>query len=328
MEKDEKRELMLQQKRKTLRKNKSLVTKYYSKFLQNFQMDCDLAEDKIWIKFCHKEDDIQLWHAFQHLTSSLPYKGAVGRQTKLFIMCKDHVLGMVHLTSATCVIQVRDEFLQWDLKKKWDDRRINQIYNIQTCVPFPKYAPVLTGKLLVYAVFSTKVKRFLEKKYKEPVLGFETTSLYGKSSMYNRIPFLKYLGLTKGYTSMYVPEEKWKDIVKEHRKIFPTRKRDRKYQKLDHLRKYYEKNNMVWPYENKDVNFRRGVYFGYMNDTSLKKRVKEWRERWYLPRKQRIESGEVKLETVVDAKAHIEKMQNMFAATTQFGNIRSYLGSK
>jgi len=283
-DKDYKRSLLKEYKDETLEKNKKTIEKYQSDYNENSQINCDLTKDNVSIKFCETNEEKQKWLAYVHLTTSLPYKGAVGRQVKLFIMCEEHVLGMVHLVSPLAQSKVRDAYLNFE--DKWE--QLKGIYNLETCVPTRKYANLLTGKLLIYSIFSNEIYDYLEHKYCDKIIGFETTSLYGKSSIYNRLPFFKYLGLTEGLSAVYIKDEEWRKILKEYYEVFPNTKTKRlapvKFQIVDKLSNYYKKNKIPFPYEYKSESFKRGVYFGYRKNIELKDSIDEWRNRWLFKR--------------------------------------------
>lgn len=274
----DKRELL---KQEALERDRGIINEFRHYYDANWERDCDLAGGEIGIHFCETDYDKRKWRAFVQLTSSSPYRGAVGRQTKLFVTCDNYILGMVHLTSPLASLRVRDEYINFH--DKWE--QLNQIYNMQTCVPTRKYANLLTGKLLVYTVFSTTVSDYLKEKHGDTVLGYETTSLYGKGSMYNRIPFFKYLGKTDGLSAMCISDYEWRKIKKEYYQVYPNTETNRlaevKFQIVDKLKAYYDKNNTEFPYTYESISFRRGVYFGYARNTSLKNSVNEWRDRWY-----------------------------------------------
>lgn len=286
--KEYKRNLLAEFKQESLEKNKKTIDKYREEYLLNNERFCDLTNDRIWVKICETKEEKAKWATFVHLTSSLPFKGAVGRQVKLFIMCGDHVLGMIHLTSPLAQSKVRDAYLNF--QDKWNE--LKGIYNIETCVSTPKYSSLLTGKLLIYCVFSNTIKTYLENKYENTVIGFETTSLYGKSSIYNRIPFFKYLGLTEGLSAVYIKDPEWKKLLKEYYEVYPNTKTKRlapvKFQIVDKLSNYYKKNNIEFPYEYKSESFRRGVYFGYCLDRSIEDAIADWRTRWLYGRIERL----------------------------------------
>lgn len=279
---------MPNKKKETLIKNKSLIDKYIDEYNNDVAGQCDLLNDDITIEFCETKEQIQKWKAYIHLTTSMPWKGAVGRQVKYFVKCNNVIIGLVHLTSPLAQCAVRDTYCNF--YDKWEN--LKHIYNIEACVPLPNYSNLLTGKLLVYTIFSNEVRKYLENKYSDYVMGFETTSLYGKSSMYNRIPFFNYLGLTEGLSAIYLSDDEWKKIWEEYQQVYPNTKTNRlapvKYQIVDKLSKYYKKNNKHFPYTYQSIAFRRGVYFGYYIDSTLQQQIDSWRNRWLVGRLERL----------------------------------------
>lgn len=288
-DKDFLRSLMKKQKEETLIKNKKLIDKYRKEWEDNNKKECDLLKDKIYLHFCESKEDKEKWTAFLHLTSSLPYRGAVGRRIKILVMCKDVILGMIHLTSPLAQCSPRDKFIGFkDAKEKW--KEINNYYNILACVPTHKYSQLLTGKLLVYCIFSQEIHHYIISKYGGKCLGFETTSLFGKSSMYNRIPFLDDLGETDGYSAVCISDEDWLKIKQEWVEKCPTHLRagkdtsrlaEAKYQVIAKLEGWYKRNKIPFPYIYKQDATKRGVYFGFMkNPPPMAVRVEDWRSRW------------------------------------------------
>lgn len=288
VDKQELRELFTEQKEETLQKNKTLLEKYQDEYNNNLSKDIDLLNGNISIEFCETKDQIQKWKAFVHLTTSLPWKGAVGRQVKYFVKCDDAIIGMIHLTSPLAQCAVRDAYCAFD--NKWED--LKHIYNIETCVSISKWSSLLTGKLCLYTVFSNEVKQYLQNKYGDNVVGFETTSLYGKSSIYNRIPFFKYLGLTEGLSAVYISDNDWRKLWAEYKTVYPNTKTNRlapvKFQIVDKMAKYYKKIGREFPYTYSSTNFKRGVYFGYCINKSLDEQIDTWRNRWLVGRIKRL----------------------------------------
>lgn len=293
VDKQELRELFTEQKEETLQKNKMLLEKYQDEYNNNLSKDIDLLNGNISIEFCETKDQIQKWKAFVHLTTSLPWKGAVGRQVKYFVKCDDVIIGMIHLTSPLAQCAVRDAYCAFD--NKWED--LKHIYNIETCVSISEWSSLLTGKLCLYTVFSNEVKQYLQNKYGDNVVGFETTSLYGKSSIYNRIPFFKYLGLTEGLSAVYISDNDWRKLWAEYKTVYPNTKTNRlapvKFQIVDKMAKYYKKIGKEFPYTYSSANFKRGVYFGYCIDKSLDEQINDWRNRWLVGRIKRLNNNEI-----------------------------------
>ena len=283
-----KRNLFAIEKEATLIKNSKLISKWQDNFDTHSNLKCDLQKDKILVCACETKEEKQKWTAFVHLTTSLPYKGAIGRQVKFFIYCGSVIIGMFHLVSPMAHMKLRDAYVGLNKNKnKWNI--LKGIYNIETCVPMKNYSHFLTGKLLVYTIFSKSVTNYMELKYHTKVIGFETTSLYGKAIMYDRIPFLKYLGLSDGYSAMYISDEEWKKIKNEYYTVYPNTKTNRlapvKYQIVDKLQKYYKKINKEFPYEYINEDFKRGIYFGYtQNMLTTDEQINNWRNRWLIKR--------------------------------------------
>ena len=128
MNKQELRELFIEQKKETLEKNKTLIERWGGHYHDNLNKRCNLMKDEITINICKTKEEVQQWKAYVHLTTSLPWKGAVGRQVKYFVMCKDVIIGMVHLTSPLAQCAVRDKYCNF--YDKWEN--LKHIYNIET----------------------------------------------------------------------------------------------------------------------------------------------------------------------------------------------------
>ena len=291
LNKDQKRLLMAEQKKRTLEKNKKIIDEFQNDYFLNSLRKYNLFEDKIELYLCTTKNEKRKWTAFVHLTTSLPYRNSVGRQAKFFVKCNDAIIGMLHITSAMAQLKLRDEYIGWDFKEKWTQKGINTIYNIQTCVAVLSQE-LLTCKLLVYCAFSKECSKILENIYKDPVRGFEITSLYGKSSVYNRIPFLKYLGTTEGNSAVLIEDEVWKKLINEYYTYFPRTKTNRqapvKFQIIDKLKNKYDSLGEKFPYEYQNVSFKRGVYYGEDFNKTLSEQIDEWRSRWLIPRAKRL----------------------------------------
>ena len=110
-DKDYLRGLMAQQKEETLEKNTKLIEEYRKDFEENEKLDCDLENDPITIHFCETTKDKRKWATFLHLTSSLPYRGFVGRRRQFFVKCGEAIVGMVQIASPLAQNPPRDRFI-------------------------------------------------------------------------------------------------------------------------------------------------------------------------------------------------------------------------
>lgn len=296
IDKKQLRELFNESKLESLEKNKKVIDQFREEYEADQKKTADLVNGKITVRPCETQQEKRRWAAYVHLEHSMPYRGGVGRRVQFLVYCDDVVIGMFQLMSPMAQCRVRDQHMGWkDKDEKW--KNVNRCYNISICCPVRKYANVLTGKLLVYAIFSKEVVEYMGQKYDHEVLGFETTSLYGKSAMYNRIPFLKFIGLTDGYSAICITDEEWFKIRDEWREKLPhhkkagsdtTRLAEVKYQVIEKLKGWYRRNKVEFPYEYKSIEYRRGVYFGHTDDSPpVQDRVDQWRTRWLLPRMSR-----------------------------------------
>ncbi len=183
------------------------------------------------IEVCETEKQHRLFRILRYYWSS-PYSEYVGRRIKLIIRDKalpnKPVIGIAALGSPIIHIPERDDFIGWDK----DKRTKNLIYTLDAYIigALPPYNYLLGGKLISYILASNEVREIYRKKYKGQVtltekrmanklVGIFTTSLFGKSSQYNRIKFgnellYKPIGQTKGYGTLHLSEETIQLMIK------------------------------------------------------------------------------------------------------------------
>ena len=185
------------------------------------------------IEVCETAKQHRLFRILRYYWSS-PYSEYVGRRIKLII--RDHelknkpVIGIAALGSSIIHIPERDDRIGWDIKT----RTKNLIYAMDAYVigALPPYNYLLGGKLVSYILASNDVRRIYKQKYRKQItliekrkahdlVGIFTTSLYGKSSQYNRVKYngeLLYqpFGSTKGYGTLHLTEftiEKMRELL-------------------------------------------------------------------------------------------------------------------
>jgi hypothetical protein len=176
------------------------------------------------IEVCKTEKQHRLFRILRYYWSS-PYSEYVGRRIKIIIRDKalpnKPIIGIAALGSPIIHIPERDDFIGWDK----NTRTKNLIYTLDAYIigALPPYNYLLGGKLISYLLASNEVREIYRKKYQGQVtltekrvanklVGIFTTSLYGKSSQYNRIKFgdnLLYnlIGQTKGFGTLHLSEE-------------------------------------------------------------------------------------------------------------------------
>jgi len=165
--------------------------------------------------------------------SSFPFSGAVGRRIHYLVRNRpdDYILGLVVLMS-DLTIPIRDKHIGWDRKQMW--KRMNYLMNVHLAISTPPLSQYLTGKLTAISVESEEIQEYFQKKYGHPLAAMTCTSLFGKSSIYNRLEGYEYLGLTKGHSVALVPVE-IKDKMRE----------DFKKEKGKHAEIYYNEDGTV-----------------------------------------------------------------------------------
>lgn len=182
------------------------------------------------IEVCESQKQHDLFRIFRYYWSS-PYSEYVGRRIKLIIRDAaikiKPVIGIAALGSPIIHIPERDEWIGWDR----ETRTSNLIYAMDAYVigALPPYNYLLGGKLISYILASNEIREIYSKKYgrkktlirerkASSLAAIFTTSLYGKSSQYNRLKYkdrLLYLpiGSTKGFGSLHLTQETFSCMV-------------------------------------------------------------------------------------------------------------------
>lgn len=183
------------------------------------------------IEVCETNKQHALFRIFRYYWSS-PYSDYVGRRIKLLIrdsgLPNKPVIGIAALGSPIIHIPERDDFIGWDIKT----RTKNLIYTMDAYVigALPPYNHLLGGKLISYILASKEVRKIYQEKYKDQItiidkrvsnklVGIFTTSLFGKSSQYNRLKYndnflYQEIGYTKGYGTLHLSGETIQAMVK------------------------------------------------------------------------------------------------------------------
>ncbi|MCX8081668.1 MAG: DUF4338 domain-containing protein [Bacteroidia bacterium] len=182
------------------------------------------------IEVCKTKKQMDLFRIFRYYWSS-PYSDYVGRRIKFIFrdgaLPNKPVIGIAALGSPIIHIPERDEFIGWDR----NTRTKNLIYTMDAYVigALPPYNYLLGGKLISLLLASNEIREIYQEKYKEKVtiidkkianslVGIFTTSLYGKSSQYNRLKYkgnfiYHHIGYTKGYGTLHLSKETIQEMV-------------------------------------------------------------------------------------------------------------------
>jgi len=220
------RESMQVKRQESLTQNAEWIQQHIELARQNLADGNAVWKSKIEpvIEVCETQDQLDIFRIFRYYWSS-PYSEYVGRRIKLLIrdnaLPNKPLIGIAALGSSIVHIPDRDKWVGWDK----NTRTKNLIYTMDAYVlgALPPYNHLLGGKLVSYIVASNEVRNIYQRKYKGKVTNISkrtanrlacifTTSLFGKSSQYNRLKFNEELlyvpiGKTKGYGTLHLTNE-------------------------------------------------------------------------------------------------------------------------
>jgi hypothetical protein len=287
---------------------------------------------KVWkstidpiVEVCESPKQLALFRILRFYWSS-PYSEYVGRRIKLLVrdnaLPQKPVIGIAALGSSIVHIPDRDTWIGWDT----ETRTRNLVYVMDAYVlgALPPYNYLLGGKLISYIIASNEVRRIFEHKYQGIVTNISkrtanrlacifTTSLYGKSSQYNRVKYdgrLLYIpiGKTKGYGTLHLTNETFeamRDLLKARSILVGNRFGDGPIWRMRVmrtaadilgfdadflLRHSFQRAIYAVPLARNVKEFLRGKHSRLRYcDYSLGDLVSYWKERWLDNRKRNIE---------------------------------------
>ncbi|OQB93134.1 MAG: hypothetical protein BWX82_00672 [Parcubacteria group bacterium ADurb.Bin115] len=231
------RQSMAVKREEILFKNRKWIENNINIARENLADGCEVLKSKIKpiVEICETPEQHKIFRLFRYYWSS-PYSEYVGRRIKIIVrddgIIGKPVIGIAALGSPIIHIPERDNWVGWDK----NTRTKNIIYTMDAYVigALPPYNYILGGKLMSYLLASNEIRVIYEKKYKNEITRIKkrkasdlvclfTTSLYGKSSQYNRLKFndellYKPIGETKGFGTLHLTEETFeamKQLLKE-----------------------------------------------------------------------------------------------------------------
>ncbi len=176
------------------------------------------------VEMCTTQEQFDLFRVCRFFWSS-PYSEYVGRRIELLVrdasLPNHPLIGIAALGSSIVHIPERDKWVGWDTKA----RTRNLVFTMDAYVlgALPPYNYLLGGKLMSYLLASNEIRQLFASKYRNVITNISkrkanrlacifTTSLYGKSSQYNRLKFADHLlyvpiGKTKGFGTLHLTDE-------------------------------------------------------------------------------------------------------------------------
>jgi hypothetical protein len=253
---------------------------------------------------------------------SLPFSKGYGRRLRFLIVdqANDKLIGLLALQSPPLSFPARDRLFQYPPGRKTE--LVNQTMDIQTLGAVPPYDYLLGGKLVALVAASNEVRQRYWQKYVGRMTEMErrilpphlvaltTTSAFGRSSLYNRLKYrdvaiAESLGYTEGYGTFHLmelyplfreflesqgistyggfgtgPRRKWQTMVRALERLgfsaeflrHGIKREVFLFRLIDNLEAYMEGRDTTPVYRN--------LPFSDL--------VAWWRERWLLPRVERV----------------------------------------
>jgi hypothetical protein len=220
------KEAMAMKRLEILHKNKAWIRAHVKLAQDNLASGIDVlnSEVKPVIEICKTKKQKDLFRILRYHWSS-PYSEYVGRRIRLLVrdygLPSKPVIGIAALGSPIIHIPERDDWIGWNK----EIRTKNLIYTMDAYVvgALPPYNELLGGKLISYILASKEIRDIYRQKYRgqitliegkisDKLVGIFTTSLYGRSSQYNRVKYnneMLYLqiGQTKGFGTLHLSEQ-------------------------------------------------------------------------------------------------------------------------
>lgn len=254
---------------------------------------------------------------------SIPFSKGYGRRLRFLIIdqVNGKLIGLLALQSPPLSFPARDRLFRYPPGRKTE--LVNQTMDIQTLGAVPPYDRLLGGKLIALAAVSNEVREIYWRKYSGRMTEMEkrllpphlvaltTTSAFGRSSLYNRLRYngaviAQSLGYTEGYGSFHLmelyplfreflesqgistrggfgagPRRKWQTMVRALERLgLPSdmlrhgvKREVFLFRLVDNLEAYMEGRDSEPVYRN----------------LPFSELVAWWRERWLLPRAERVD---------------------------------------
>lgn len=257
------------------------------------------------------------------LTWSLPFTKGYGRRLRFIIIdaSNEKLIGILGLQSPPLDFSVRDRLFNYPAGHKVE--LVNQTMDIYSLGAVPPYSRLLGGKLVALAAAADEVRKAYEQKYKGRTTEIEerilparlvaltTTSAFGQSSLYNRLVYrgrliAQPIGYTEGYGSFHLAPlySLFREFLEQKgistrggfgvgpRIVWQTYVRALEQLDLsgDLLKHGLKREAFLFPLASNLKDYMEGragrpLYY----HQSFKDLAEWWRERWLLPRAERVD---------------------------------------
>lgn len=226
----------------------------------------------------NNEEKLKIWNILRIFCHRMPWHANPGRLMKFFVVDNKtkKYLGMFSLGSDFISIGGRDNYIGWTQDQKMKNNMLNYTAMASTIAATQPFGyNYLGGKFIALMVCSDVVENFWNNKYKEPLVGITTTSLYGGFSQYNRLAYWRKCKSSEGKVKMEPSEDVYTVMKDWFKKYYPEEYKD--VIKGSHPKNSimcHPKNNVLSCVYKKigvkppDNNAPRGVYFCSLYDNT------------------------------------------------------------
>jgi hypothetical protein len=164
------------------------------------------------------------WLVLRVFTHTMPWKINVGRIQRFYVINKSDYtfLGIISVASDFVSLKGRDAEIGWSYDQRIKQKMLNYTAMGSTIAPTnPLGYNFVGGKLIALLTVSDFVEDTWNKKYKEPVVGITTTSLYGGYSQYTRLKYWKKCASTEGKIPLEPSDEVYLQIREWVKEKYP-----------------------------------------------------------------------------------------------------------
>lgn len=302
------------------------IWRLYKKHSDRFINGRDLDPSKI--KPCLKLVEprsiwAELFKVTRH-TWSIPYTKGYGRRVRFVVYDEYHeaVIGVLGFQSPPADLACRDNLFDYPNERKLE--MVNRTMDVFTIGAIPPYSNILGGKLVAGLVSADDVRRAYWKLYaskrtimqdnsiEQPLVAVTTTSVFGRSSIYNRLKYkgrllAEPIGYTKGFGTIHL-EQYYSEVQKllfsetgsyisggyGNGPKIRWQNFTRALSILGLPSTYFEhglqREVFIFRFVNDlEAGMSGGLYGAHIN-LAVSEYADYWKERWALPRSERIES--------------------------------------
>lgn len=194
-------------------------------------VDLDIERIKPRLIIINKGDQSKLSKLFRlgRFNWSIPTSNGFGRRLRFLVWddYHDSLIGLIGLTDPVFNMKARDEFIGWNAEAR--EMRLVSLMDAFTLGALPPYSLLLGGKLVASllgsedihsafnARYSNSVGTISKRKKHAKLAAITTTSVLGRSSVYNRVKLfdkliLEPIGYTSGYGHFHFNKEMFEVI--------------------------------------------------------------------------------------------------------------------